>query len=219
MKAMKRLTGIVLLLVLSLSLVACGGWSEDDAKGYVTGVLDSSYKEEFADYIKYTKKTEEEAQALYDENVQTVLDEANFAALGVSAETEEKLNQVLVSMMKQAEYKVESAKKVDKDFEVTVSFKPYQMRIEEITTNLEDELLSRLDVDTLSQQLMNGEITEEDIQQMSFDIYLEMLQENLDSPTYGDEETMTLHVKLDDKNVYYVDEAELRELDSKMFVE
>ncbi|MCP1109099.1 hypothetical protein M2145_000483 [Lachnospiraceae bacterium PF1-21] len=219
MKVMKKIVGMVLLMALSLSLVACGGWSEEDAKGYVTGVLDSSYKEEFADYIKYTKKTEAEAKELYDENVQTVLDEANFASLGVNAEIEEELNNVLVAMMKKAEYKVVEAKKKDKDFEVTVSFKPFQMKIDEITSSLEEELYSRLDVDKISEQLLNGEITEDDIQQMGFQIYLEMLQENLESPTYGEEETMTLHVKLDDNNVYYVDEAELGELDSKMFVE
>ncbi|MCP1111631.1 hypothetical protein NK118_15410, partial [Lachnospiraceae bacterium PAL227] len=109
-------------------------------------------------------------------------------------------------------------KKVDKEFEVTVAFEPYLMGIQEIVANLETEFSNRIDTEAVMQQLASGEITEEDVKQMSYEVYLDMVRERIDTPSYGEEEQMVLHVRITDDGFYTIDETDVSELDSKMFV-
>ncbi|MGF7004505.1 hypothetical protein M2145_002939 [Lachnospiraceae bacterium PF1-21] len=218
MKNLKRLIGLIMIVVLSFSLVACGGWNEEDAKNYVAGYLDAAYKHEFSAYMKATKATEEEAQAQYDKNLEISLNEANFSALGANEEIEQGFRDAIVAMMEQAKYKVVEVKKVDKEFEVTVAFEPYLMGIQEIVANLETEFSNRIDTEAVMQQLASGEITEEDVKQMSYEVYLDMVRERIDTPSYGEEEQMVLHVRITDDGFYTIDETDVSELDSKMFV-
>ncbi|MGF7012339.1 hypothetical protein M2145_002730 [Lachnospiraceae bacterium PF1-21] len=218
MKNLKKLIGLIMIVVLSFSLVACGGWNEEDAQNYVAGYLDAAYKHEFSAYMKATKATEEEAQAQYDKNLEISLNEANFSALGANEEIEQGFRDAIVAMMEQAKYKVVEVKKVDKEFEVTVAFEPYLMGIQEIVANLETEFSNRIDTEAVMQQLASGEITEEDVKQMSYEVYLDMVRERIDTPSYGEEEQMVLHVRITDDGLYTIDEADVSELDSKMFV-
>ena len=86
MKTKKRILSVILAAMMMLALTACGGMTTDDAKTYVQSVLDASYKADFSEYTEQTDSTEEEAQQLFDENLDNIMSMGGFTDAGLSEE-------------------------------------------------------------------------------------------------------------------------------------
>ena len=80
----KKMLALMLALVTTLSLSGCSLFAQFDASGYTQAVLDAATKAEFDKYIELTNSTAEDAQAEYDEVLESFL--AEFEAVSISEE-------------------------------------------------------------------------------------------------------------------------------------
>ena len=96
MKAIrKRNVSLAMVVVMALTMLAGCGMKPDDAKAYVQATLDAGYKADFDEYAKITDSTKEDAQKLFDNNIDTVTNSLGFGALGATEETTEKYRELL----------------------------------------------------------------------------------------------------------------------------
>lgn len=90
----RNVSFVTALLLVLLCFTGCG-MKPDDAKAYVQSTLDAGYKASFDEYVKITESTKEEAQKLFDNNIDTVTNSLGFSALGATEETNEKYRELL----------------------------------------------------------------------------------------------------------------------------
>ena len=203
----KSLIAVLIAMVMVLLCGCSGGMSADDAKSYTQSILDATYKGEFKEYIKWTGSTEDEAKKLYENNMDTTLKQAGFTELGISDELLEKYKQLFVDMASKAKYEVGEVKKDGDDgYAVEVKVSPFTG-----FDGIQNEVTSQLDVESL------GDKSEKELYEVIFTKMYEIMAQKLESPTYGSEQTVTVHVKKNDDGEYSISESELTEIDTAMF--
>ena len=117
---MKKIASLVVVSILMLcSLTACA--EKFDASGYVKAVLDNGYYNDSTGIIAMELSTAEEAEAVYNKGVESLVDVA-VSAINVSEELEEEYRQFYKDLFMAAKYSVGEAVEVDKTtFEVPVT--------------------------------------------------------------------------------------------------
>ena len=210
MKAMLRKSSLlVLVFVMALGMLAGCGMKPEDAKAYVQATLDAGYKEDFGEYTKITESTKEEAQKLFDSNIDTVTNSLGLSQFGVSEEMTEKYRELLKETFSKAKYTVGDVKETDGGFEVKVSAEPMQMFV-----GLEDALIGELEKKVKESK---EDLDEAAITQLTVDILYDILSQRLAEVTYGDAQEVTVHVTKNSDGVWNITEADLQALDSALF--
>jgi len=117
---MKKIAGLVLVSILMIcSLTACA--EKFDASGYVKAVLDNGYYNDSTGIIAMELSTAEEAEAVYNKGVESLVNVA-VSAINVSEELEEEYRQFYKDLFMAAKYSVGEAVEVDETtFEVPVT--------------------------------------------------------------------------------------------------
>ncbi len=195
-------------VVMVLTMLAGCGMKPDDAKAYVQATLDAGYKADFDEYAKITDSTKEEAQKLFDNNIDTVTNSLRFSALGATEETTEKYRELLKEIFAKAKYTVGEAKEKEGGFEVEVKAEPMQ-----IFSGVQDELLTKLQEEVAK----SGQSKEDEINQLAIDMLYDLLNEKLGSVTYGEPQSITVHVTKDSSNVWNITESDLQAVDAALF--
>ncbi len=209
MKAIrKRNVLLTMAVVMVLTMLAGCGMKPDDAKAYVQATLDAGYKADFDEYAKITDSTKEEAQKLFDNNIDTVTNSLRFSALGATEETTEKYRELLKEIFAKAKYTVGEAKEKEGGFEVEVKAEPMQ-----IFSGVQDELLTKLQEEVAK----SGQSKEDEINQLAIDMLYDLLNEKLGSVTYGEPQSITVHVTKDSSNVWNITESDLQAVDAALF--
>ncbi|EOS69202.1 hypothetical protein C818_03080 [Lachnospiraceae bacterium MD308] len=209
MKAIrKRNVSLAMVVVMSLTMLAGCGMKPDDAKAYVQATLDAGYKADFDEYAKITDSTKEDAQKLFDNNIDTVTNSLGFGALGATEETTEKYRELLKEIFAKAKYTVGDVKEKDGGFEVVVNAEPMQ-----IFSGVQDELVTKLQ----EKVAKSGQPKEEEINQLAIDMLYDLLTEKLASVTYGEPQSVTVHVTKDSNNVWNITESDLQAVDAALF--
>lgn len=209
MKAIrKRNVLLTMAVVMVLTMLAGCGMKPDDAKAYVQATLDAGYKADFDEYAKITDSTKEEAQKLFDNNIDTVTNSLGFSALGATEETTEKYRELLKEIFAKAKYTVGEAKEKDGGFEVEVKAEPMQ-----IFSGVQDELVTKLQEEVAK----SGQPKEDEINQLAIDMLYDLLNEKLASVTYGEPQSITVHVTKDSSNVWNITESDLQAVDAALF--
>lgn len=209
MKAIrKRNVSLAMVVVMALTMLAGCGMKPDDAKAYVQATLDAGYKADFDEYAKITDSTKEDAQKLFDNNIDTVTNSLGFGALGASEETTEKYRELLKEIFAKAKYTVGDVKEKDGGFEVVVNAEPMQ-----IFSGVQDELVTKLQ----EKVAKSGQPKEEEINQLAIDMLYDLLTEKLASVTYGEPQSVTVHVTKDSNNVWNITESDLQAVDAALF--
>lgn len=209
MKAIrKRNVLLTMAVVMVLTMLAGCGMKPDDAKAYVQATLDAGYKADFDEYAKITDSTKEEAQKLFDNNIDTVTNSLRFSALGATEETTEKYCELLKEIFAKAKYTVGEAKEKEGGFEVEVKAEPMQ-----IFSGVQDELLTKLQEEVAK----SGQSKEDEINQLAIDMLYDLLNEKLGSVTYGEPQSITVHVTKDSSNVWNITESDLQAVDAALF--
>ena len=211
MKTVRKLAAVLLAAVMMISVTACGGMSSQEAGDYVKSALDASYKGEFDDYVNRTKSTMEEAEQMYETNLQNVMAGAGLTDLGLSDELMAKYRDLFKEMLAIAKYEMVSSEKTEDGFDVTVSYARYTGM-----DNLDDEVIEALQSDLSA---LTKVPSEESLNEVIYGKMYELLSEKIKSPTYGDEGTMVIHVEKGDNNIYSISEDDLTELDSHLYME
>ena len=80
---------------------------------------------------------------------------------------------------------------------------------------LEDDLVSALEEDAAGMTEMPDDLT---VNEIVYQNMLEILQQKIDKPVYGDPEEYTIHVTEGDDRVYEIPKEELIELDYACFL-
>lgn len=209
MKAIrKRNVSLAMVVVMALTMLAGCGMKPDDAKAYVQATLDAGYKADFDEYAKITDSTKEDAQKLFDNNIDTVTNSLGFGALGATEETTEKYRELLKEIFAKAKYTVGDVKEKDGGFEVVVNAEPMQ-----IFSGVQDELVTKLQ----EKVAKSGQPKEEEINQLAIDMLYDLLTEKLASVTYGEPQSVTVHVTKDSNNVWNITESDLQAVDAALF--
>lgn len=205
----KKIAGVVLAAVAVLCLTACGGFDAEDASAYVKSALDAEYKAEFTEYIKQTDSTEEEAEAMYQQGLDTITDGFGLDSLGISEELAEQYRDVAADLLALAKYEVKDAAEDGDGYAVEVSYEPYIG-----AQNIEQDINAALEEITASLTEIESE---EELSEMVFQKVLEILQQKIAEPEYGEAETYTIHVTKGSDNVYSISQDDLTGLDYAMF--
>ena len=197
-----------MVVVMALTMLAGCGMKPDDAKAYVQATLDAGYKADFDEYAKITDSTKEDAQKLFDNNIDTVTNSLGFGALGATEETTEKYRELLKEIFAKAKYTVGDVKEKDGGFEVVVNAEPMQ-----IFSGVQDELVTKLQ----EKVAKSGQPKEEEINQLAIDMLYDLLTEKLASVTYGEPQTITVHVTKNSDGVWNITESDLQAVDAALF--
>lgn len=210
MKTMlKRNVLLVLVGLLIPGMLAGCGMKPDTAKAYVQATLDAGYKADFDEYTKITDSTKEEAQKLFDNNIDTVTSSLGFDALGATEETMDKYSELLKEIFAKVKYEVGDTKETDGGFEVEVTAEPM-----EIFTGIQDELVAKMQEEVTTS---GKEVTEDDVNQLAIDMVHELLSEKLEEVTYGEPQTITVHVTKNSDGVWNITESDLQAVDKALF--
>lgn len=204
--------GIVALLAAGavMLLSACGGgFTTEDAQNYVQSALDAGYKADFDEYVKQTNSTQEEAETMYQQNIDNVLSGVGIQDAGVSEELVEQYRTLAGDLLALANYEVTGAEESENGFAVEVTYEPFTGY-----ENLDAELETVL-TDIASS--MTEMPTDEEINQIVFEEVLKLVQQMIENPAYGEAETFTIHVDKGSDNVYSINEDDLLNLDLAMY--
>lgn len=119
----KKITKILFLLIGVLLIGTVSGCTSDKSvKTYLQALLDASYKNDSEAFVEMKLGTAEEAQALYEQGIDTGLD-VFCSRLGVYDEYKEDFRQIYMDMLGKVHYTVENAEKQsDGSYIVTVTY-------------------------------------------------------------------------------------------------
>lgn len=211
MKRRKKAVGLLVAPAVML-LTACK-MSPEEVGTYAQSILDASYKADFDEYTEQTDSTKEEAENLYENNIDQMMTIAGYDSAGLSDELLDNYRQLFKDMLALAEYEVgEVTEEEDGSFTVAVTAKPltaFEGLEAEVTEAVQAELAGITDVSQIP--------GEDEINQMVFQKMYEGLQSRMESPTYGEPQQVDLHVAADSDNVYSVAESDLTALDQILF--
>lgn len=205
---MKR---IVMILVCVLTVGILGGCTSDqDVRSYLEALLDTSYKNETAAFVKMGLGTEEDAKALYEQGIDNGT-EAFCSRLGVTEEFKEDFRSLYKDMLAKVRYEVGNAQKQsDGSYQITVSYE--KMNIFQPATTMYQEKVAALaetwaEGDTPSEEEMLNQIVL---------TYKESMETVLAEVQYNEPQTMTVRIELVG-NVYTPNTDDVAELEKALF--
>ena len=201
---------LVLLTILTMGILTGCGMSEEDAKAYVEASLDASYKGEFDAFVEITDSTQEGAKAMYDENMELIMQSAGFDEQALGEELTENYKQLFLELIKKADYSVGDAVKNDDSFAVEVTVKPLII-FDGIEAELTDAVLNRISE-------MDEYPDDDEINVIGFEEMYKILSEKVDAPVYS-EETVSVSINLhkNDNGMYEISEEDMAVLDNAIF--
>lgn len=181
---MKKTKKSLIAAVLALTMVvlsACG--SSFDASAYINAFMDMLTKGEVTQYAELTKQSEEDAGKDYQEILDSMKDA--FDQDGVTDETKQKVVDVYVEVLKKAKYTVHDAEKTQEGYDVTVDIEP----ITGLYEGLMDEITGEMDA-----AVQAGDLTMDNMYDWIFNKMADKMSGRLDSLSYGEAESVTVHI-------------------------
>lgn len=207
-----RIGAVGLLLAVIIML---GGCTRFDAAAYTQAVLDVSYKNQTESYIELTEASAEDAEAVFQKNLDATMEA--FKSMKLSDELEKNYRNLFENIVKQVKYTVgEAAETEEGNYTVDVTVEPITLfddTYEEFQKRAEEYAAG------ITNAVMNGEAmpSDEEMQASVYQIYYEILKAGLDSGVkYGEPETVTMHINKTEDKTYEVAEEDIRALDEKL---
>lgn len=208
MKAMKKCAAAMLVaLIAVISVTGCG--ASFDASAYLKAILDNSYKNDSTAFVEQKLGTKEEAAALYQEGIDANIEQLSDFTLDDEMLSE--LETVFGEIYAKADYTVgEAEKQDDNSYIVKVTYRPMTL-FTEVMTTYEAALNDK--IEEFTERMMNGEeISEEEIEQIAIQLYLDAIKVELAEIGYGEETSMDIRIELTD-NVYAPNETDVINLE------
>lgn len=208
----KSITKILFLLTGVLMLGAVSGCTSDKSvKTYLQALLDTSYKNDSSAFVEIRLGTEEEAQALYEQGIDTGVG-VFCSRLGVSDEYKEEFRQVYMDMLGKVRYSVEEAKKQsDGSYIVTVAYE--KMKVFKPALALHQE-----NVAAMMEEWANASESpaEEEMVAAVYREFKNSMETVLAEVQYEEPASMTVRIELVD-NVYTPNANDIEELEKALF--
>lgn len=184
-----------------------------DAVAYTQAVLDVSYKNEIKGYIEQTGAEKEEAQEVFQRNLDAAMEQ--FKTQELNEELEKKYQELFEEIVRQVKYTVLEAFKDEKgNYEVSVEVEPILL-FDDTYESFQEA--AREYATEISNQVMAGEEmpTEDAMQEHLYQIYYEILNENMEKGLkYGEAQSVVLHITKENLFTYEISEEDLQALNS-----
>lgn len=215
--------------VLALSLTACGsislnlGSEADRMASYVQGQLDMSYLGQYnEDFLQAVQKTEEEAQAQYEQWMET---EAEFFIYGVglidypTEEITQRLTELYKEIYSHSDYTVGAATKLDSgNYAVEVTVRPIDLMTKVTSDDFQaifDQILSDRGITTQEQLEALSEEEYQEIDAVYAEKIVDLLEKELPNTGNGEAETFTVQIE-DDGNIWTPSQDDFNSIDLAM---
>ena len=193
MKRMRNVLAILLLMAMMVTTCACG--QQADPKEGVDALMTMMTQGDVTKYCAFTGESEEEAQKEYQEMLDSI--KSSLSTFDVSEETKTKVTEAFAAVLKKAKYTVNDAEKTDDGYDVKVDIEPITGLYEKMTEKMQKELESAY---------ASGEVTQDNMYDWVFDKMAGWMTEDLDSLTYGDPQSVTVHITKDGNKFKIEDE-------------
>lgn len=197
---------ILLILIMVCVLQGCG-MNKTGAGEYVQASLDAGYKGEADDYVRITNSTKEEAEQLYEANIDIAAAGMGLAGTDGKITKEERLQykELIKKVLRKEKYTIGKVKETKDGYKVPVVTEPLLL-----SDNLEEETAERMQEKVKGM----GEIPGEDeIQQLARETLCEVLEEKVREPVYGEKSTVDVRVIKNQEGMWEISEEDLQKID------
>lgn len=204
----------ILTVASAVSAVLCActpRYTAEDAAEYVRASLDAGYKAEFDDYVNVTNADPEQAEEMYRQNVENVVLNMGADTQTISEELVRQYEELAPELLALADYTVTEAVEDEYGFAVTVIIRPfrgYQGLEEELTAAMQEEAASLAEMPD-----------ETGVSEMVYKNMLELLNDRIHNPVYGEEEAFIIHVEKTGEHEYAISEDDIKNMDFALFAE
>ncbi len=208
----KSVNKMMLLLIGVLVVGAVSGCASDKSvRTYLQALLDTSYKNNSDAFVEIKLGTQEDAQALYEQGIDTGVG-VFCSRLGVSDAYKEEFRQVYMDMLGKVRYTVEEAEKQsDGSYNVTVTYE--KMNIFDPALAMHEENVAAMMEEWASAA---EPPSEEEMVAATYREFKNCMETVLAGVQYDEAATMTVRIELVD-NVYTPNANDIEELEKALF--
>jgi len=199
---------------MGFSLAGCSGKQEKRYSDYIKSLIAINYLGAKDDYIKATGANKEDAQALYDDNMEHLADNI-LAYYGVTISDASGAKEGFVALAKNVyskiNYKVDKAKKHGDTYTVDVTIYPINL-----FNQTKDDVISY--VDRFNKGISQGDYNDYTLEEYETEFsegLLQILNEGCSNMTYGDPVVVTVTI-IEDDNLYYISDEDFLAIDAAM---
>ena len=183
-----------------------------DPVEYVQAVLDASYKKQTEAYAEITGTSEEEAQQIFEDNLDTTMEQ--FESSPMPEDLKPKYRDLFARLAEHVSYTVgEAVREEDGSYSVPVKVKPLTLFTDTYETFRQK---AQEYAEQVTDSVMDGGAmpTDEEMQAQVYEIYYEVLSEGINEGMMcGEAKDVTLHVKKNDGGDYEIDDGDMKTLD------
>lgn len=209
---MKKLSIMLVCVMLIGLLGGCG--SSFDAAGYISAILDNSYRNDSSKFVSMKIGTAEEAAETYETTLANEVDSLIQLsdATNPTDEQYEQLKSIVEDIYGKAKYTVgEAEKQDDGSFAVTVTCEQIQVfgpAMEAYIAGLEEKA---------NEYVAAGEMPSDDeLNTLMLETYISSFSDAAANVTYADPATVTVRVELKD-NLWQPNENDVLSLETSLF--
>lgn len=208
---MKKIGIISALLLLLFTLVGCN--TDFDAKGYVQGVLDKTYKADYDLYRKMVDATEEECEQDYKDGMSAEVDFflQYYVGGNVSDDVHNEIAQMYEKIYKKAKYVVEKPTLTEANtYEISIHVSPINVFI------LAEDKIDSLLEDMQSDENYNiyGKMDEIEFCDTLSRGIIAIINEELPNLSYEDVKTIDTVIKQDADGLFTLNHDDFIKIDS-----
>lgn len=214
MKNIKKLSGICLVFVMMLSMTACGTSYEKKYSEYVKSLIAINYLGVSEDYIKKTGANKEDADALYQANVELLADNIlNYYGIVITdaPEVREQYIELAKNIYSKVNYTVSQAYKDGSVYLVDVTISPIN-----ILSQSANDVANY--VNKFNAAVAAGDYNDYTLEEYETEFstgMLEILNDASLNMTYAEPITVTVEIIVDG-DTYYISERDFLRIDAAM---
>lgn len=208
-KSFKKVIFLFVNILVMGVLIGCT--SDATVKTYLQALLDASYKNNTDAFVDMKLGTAEEAQALYEQGIETGVG-VFCSRLGIADEYQEEFRQIYMDMLAKVRYTVDDAEKQsDGSYIVTVTYE--KMNVFKPALELHQENLAAMADRWKSDEDVP---TEEELVEAVFLEFKSSMETVLAEVQYDEPASMTVRIDLID-NLYTPNADDIAELEKALF--
>lgn len=210
----KRLALVLVCILLLCSLTACTANVEKRYQTYIKSLIAINYLGATKDYIKASGANKEDADALYDANIELLTDNIlSYYSVNIddAPELRESFKDLARTIYSKVNYKVDKARKDGSVYLVDITVYPinlFSQTSAEVTTY----------INTFNDSVKAGTYNDYTLAEYETEFaqgLVDILKTGCESMTYADPQVVTVEI-IEDGNKYYISDRDFMKIDAAM---